>query len=152
VTVTFLWTHFNYPQRRQNPTHSPFRTDKHPSFSIYDEGRRFKDHGYEDHCGDSFNFYQLATGQDAHTAFEGFIELAGLGAELRKNKTKGNQFAGADTDPAKPADNAAENNGSAQSTGFDWKAYRRLSEAERERLSKWRGYSPEFVARLSVPT
>jgi hypothetical protein len=108
VTVTFLWTHFNYPQRRQNPTHSPFRTDKHPSFSIYDEGRRFKDHAYEAHRGDSFNSYQLAMGQDARTAFEGFIELAGLGAELRKNKTKGNQDQAGKSSAANPHANGQQ--------------------------------------------
>jgi bifunctional DNA primase/polymerase-like protein len=86
LTVDRLWEHFGYSQRWTNPTHSPFREDKHPSFSVYDQGRRFKDHGCSEHRGDSFDFYQLATGQDAHAAFKEFVELAGLGDELKGDK------------------------------------------------------------------
>jgi hypothetical protein len=84
VTVERLWDHFGYPERNGNPVCSPFREDKHPSFSIYDQGRRFKDHGasWSEHRGDSFDFYQLATKQAAKTAFKAFVELAGLGHEL----------------------------------------------------------------------
>ena len=88
LSVDWLWNHFGFPERgKANPTASPFRTDNtqgHPSFSIYDEGRRFKDHNsaYSQHRGDSFDFYQLATGQDSHQAFKPFVELAGLGREL----------------------------------------------------------------------
>jgi hypothetical protein len=45
LTVEWLWAHFGYEPRIGNPVRSPFREDKHPSFSIYDQGRRFKDHG-----------------------------------------------------------------------------------------------------------
>jgi hypothetical protein len=93
LTVDKLWSHFGFPERRTNPVASPLRTDNakgHPSFSVYDQGRRFKDHNaaYEQHRGDSFDFYQLALGLDAHGAFEEFVELAGLGAELFKNQPK----------------------------------------------------------------
>jgi hypothetical protein len=72
LTVNGLWQHFGFTDRgNANPVASPFRTDNtpgHPSFSIYDEGRRFKDHNaaYEGHRGDSFDFYQLKTGEDSH--------------------------------------------------------------------------------------
>jgi hypothetical protein len=88
LTVDGLWQHFGFTDRgNANPVASPFRTDNtpgHPSFSIYDEGRRFKDHNaaYEGHRGDSFDFYRLKTGEDSHQAFKGFVELAGLGHEL----------------------------------------------------------------------
>jgi Bifunctional DNA primase/polymerase, N-terminal len=88
LSIDKLWTHFGYPERgRRNPVRSPFREDKIPSFSIYDQGRRFRDHGDGSH-GDSFNFYQLAKGQTAKEAFVGFVELAGLGTEFAKNKPK----------------------------------------------------------------
>jgi hypothetical protein len=88
VTVEWLWAHFNYPERPRNPVCSPFRDDDHEaSFSIYDEGRRWKDHGTGD-GGDSYNFYQRATGLDKRQAFVPFVELAGLGHELRKNQKK----------------------------------------------------------------
>jgi putative DNA primase/helicase len=84
LSIDFLWKHFGFHERRGNPTNSPFREDRKPSFSIYDDGLHFKDHGTGEQ-GDSFDFYQLATKQDASAAFVAFIELAGLGEELRRN-------------------------------------------------------------------
>jgi hypothetical protein len=85
LSIDFLWKYFGFPERRGNPTHSPFREDKDPSFSVYDDGLHFKDHGNGDQ-GDSFDFYQRAMRQDASQAFIGFIELAGLGEELHRNR------------------------------------------------------------------
>jgi hypothetical protein len=51
---------------------------------VYNEGRRWKDHGTGDH-GDSFDFYQRATKSNASAAFVAFIEFAGLASELKKN-------------------------------------------------------------------
>jgi hypothetical protein len=82
LSIDLLWRHFGFPERTGNPVCSPFREDNHPSFSIYDQGRRFKDHGCAPHRGDSFNFYQLAVGKDSHQAFPAFVELAGLANEL----------------------------------------------------------------------
>jgi hypothetical protein len=91
VTVDRLWEHFGFkPRGRANPVCSPFRDERNPSFSVYDEGRRWKDHGNGDR-GDSFDFYQRATNQDASAAFVAFIEFAGLGAELKKNQSEVNK-------------------------------------------------------------
>jgi hypothetical protein len=65
--------------------HSPLRKDdENPSFSIYADGRRAKDHG-TGWDGDSFDFYQACTGKSAKEAFRPFVELAGLGSELSNN-------------------------------------------------------------------
>jgi CHC2-type zinc finger protein len=86
VTVDQLWQHFGFkPRGRANPVCSPFRDERHPSFSVYDEGRRWKDHGTGE-GGDAFDFYQRATGKSAKDAFVEFIEFAGLGAELEAKK------------------------------------------------------------------
>jgi hypothetical protein len=82
LSIDKLWEYFNYPARNGNPVCSPFREDRTPSFSVYDEGRRWRDHGNDEH-GDSFDFYQRAKGQDSKSAFVGFIEMAGLGGELK---------------------------------------------------------------------
>ena len=88
LDINFLWSHFGYPDRQgRNPVASPFRTDNtkgHPAFSVFDQGRAFKDHNasYPLHRGNSFAFYQLATGQDPKTAFVPFVTLAGLRDEL----------------------------------------------------------------------
>jgi putative DNA primase/helicase len=91
LSIPWLWDHFGYPPRTANPVDSPFRNDNtpgHPSFSIYENDSRFKDHNsaYPEHRGDSFDFYALAVGQDLKTAFKGFIELAGLGHEWREKE------------------------------------------------------------------
>ena len=89
LTIEALWDHFNYGPRRGNPIKSPFREDKHPSFSIYtddkDGKQKWKDHA-TDEGGDAFDFYQRATNKSAKDAFAKFIELAGLGAELTTKK------------------------------------------------------------------
>jgi hypothetical protein len=95
LTVDWLWNHFGFPDRgKANPVASPFRTDNtegHPSFSVYDQGRRFRDHNssYGHHRGDSFDFYQLATRTKPKEAFEEFVRLAGLGTQLHKGKDTG---------------------------------------------------------------
>jgi hypothetical protein len=94
VSVDRLWQHFNYSVRSRNPICSPFREDRSPSFSIYDEGRRWKDHGTGEH-GDSYDFYQLATGLDERGAFVSFVELAGLGHELREARRQRKRANGA---------------------------------------------------------
>jgi hypothetical protein len=98
LSIDNLWAHFNYPARSGNPVCSPFREDRAPSFSVYDEKRRWKDHGNGDH-GDSFDFYQHATGQDAKSAFKEFVKLAGLGDELRKQSKRTKRSAEADEKP-----------------------------------------------------
>jgi hypothetical protein len=94
LSIDLLWTYFGYQQRLGNPTNSPFREDNRPSFSIYDDGRHFKDHGNGDQ-GDTFDFYQRATKHNACQAFPGFVELAGLGSELggRQKSTHNNKGA-----------------------------------------------------------
>jgi putative DNA primase/helicase len=88
LSVAYLWDHFGYSDRgNRNPVRSPWHPDDvDTSFSIYDESRRFKDHdpGRPDERGDSFNFYCLARGLSASDAFKPFVELAGLGDELRE--------------------------------------------------------------------
>jgi 5S rRNA maturation endonuclease (ribonuclease M5) len=42
--------------------HSPFRDDTKPSFSVYSQGRRFRDHANDEHRGDCIDFYGFATG------------------------------------------------------------------------------------------
>jgi hypothetical protein len=89
VTVDQLWEHFGFkPRGRANPVCSPFRDERHPSFSVYDEGRRWKDHATGE-GGDAFDFYQRVTKQNASASFVAFIEFAGLASELKAKKTTG---------------------------------------------------------------
>lgn len=87
LPIPVLWNHFGYGERTSNPTNSPFWVDVHPSFSIFNDDEKWKDHGTGD-GGDSYDFFQRATDRDSREAFAPFVELAGFGAELRRNRTK----------------------------------------------------------------
>lgn len=91
LSIDQLWAHFGYPERHRNPVRSPFHPDdREKSFSVFKDGRCFKDHdpAYEAHKGDSFDFYKLASGQSGNEAFESFVVLTGLTDELAKEKER----------------------------------------------------------------
>jgi hypothetical protein len=97
LPLPVLFKHFGFPEILLDAngcclTNSSFRTDENPSFSIYENGTKWKDHG-TDQQGDGFDFYQQATGKSASGAFRDFIVVAGLGDQLRRTHKK----------PAEPA-------------------------------------------------
>jgi hypothetical protein len=97
LLLPVLFKHFGFPEILLDAngcclTNSPFREDKRPSFSIYENGTKFKDHG-TGWQGDGFDFYQHAAGKDASQAFKDFVILAGLRDQLRSARRK----------PAEPA-------------------------------------------------
>src|SRR5258708_19320344 len=70
---------------------SPFRAEKRPSFSVHENGQRWKDYG-TDKGGDVFDFYQEATGCDNKEAFKSLkkmIDGGTIGANpvIRAQKT-----------------------------------------------------------------
>jgi hypothetical protein len=78
LPIPVLWQQLGLPGRVTNNcvVRSPLRDDdRHPSFSIFDNGRKFKDHG-RGWSGDSFTLYQLLTGMDAKSAWRPFVKLA----------------------------------------------------------------------------
>lgn len=59
LSIPEAWKLLDLPGEPGKCCHSPFREDKHPSFSVFADGRRFHDHA----CGDSgsvLDFIQLA--------------------------------------------------------------------------------------------
>ncbi len=56
---------------------SPFRQDANPSFSVYDNGRKFKDHATSE-SGDAIDFYCRAKGCDTKTALMELASWAGV--------------------------------------------------------------------------
>lgn len=78
LRIPDLWAMLNLPgDCRNNPCHSPFyeRTSR-PAFSIFDDGRAFKDHR-TDAKGSAVDFLILATALSRSAACVKFIELAG---------------------------------------------------------------------------
>jgi hypothetical protein len=97
LPIPVLFKHFGFPEIVLDAngcclTNSQFRKDENPSFSIYENGTKWKDHGTGQQ-GDSFDFYQHATGKSASGAFRDFIVVAGLGDQLHSTHKK----------PAEPA-------------------------------------------------
>ena len=79
IRIPDLWSHMKLignPPKSDGVTCSPFREDSSPSFSIFDDGRRFKDHGTGE-AGDAITFYSLACcGIDNRQATKEFMNLA----------------------------------------------------------------------------
>ncbi len=58
--VQAAWLDEGFPKPRSwRNCNSPFRDDSHPSFSVFDDGRKWKDHGTND-SGDVFDFIAKA--------------------------------------------------------------------------------------------
>ena len=78
LTIPMLRALLNLPgECRSNPCHSPFyERGSKPSFSIFNDGRAFKDHRTGDE-GSAVDFLILATGLSKSAACVKFIELAG---------------------------------------------------------------------------
>jgi hypothetical protein len=63
---------------------SPLRdNDRHPSFSIFDDGRRYKDHGTGE-SGDSFDFFKAVKKLNGKEAYRPFLEVAGVTESLHR--------------------------------------------------------------------
>jgi hypothetical protein len=70
-TIPMLWRMFNLRGDPGSPCHSPFREDRSPSFSVFDEGRRWIDHATAER-GDAVDFLAKIKGI---SKAEAFIEL-----------------------------------------------------------------------------
>src|SRR5437016_5755270 len=73
-TIPALWRMFNLRGDPGSPCRSPFREDRSPSFSVFDDGRRWIDHATAER-GDAVEF--LAKIKGIPNA-EAFIELLRL--------------------------------------------------------------------------
>ena len=72
-----IWSAFDLPGQPGKSCKSPFRKDNHPSFSVYDEGRRWKDHATSD-GGDVIEFVKHALDGSHKDAREWFCERLGI--------------------------------------------------------------------------
>ena len=77
LTIPELWAMLGLPGKPGRSCRSPFREDRNPSFSIYDDGRKWKDHG-SDGGGDAVDFLARALNLSNENACRKLIELAGV--------------------------------------------------------------------------
>lgn len=76
LTIPDVWATLNLPGTPGKSCKSPFREDQRPSFSVYDEGRRFKDHATGE-AGDVLDFVKLALQCDTKAAVQWLRERDG---------------------------------------------------------------------------
>jgi hypothetical protein len=75
LTIWDLAERLSLTLRRKNPCESPFERQKTPSFSVYEDGKKFNDFSNSEHRGDVFDFYRIATGCDHKQAFLALKEI-----------------------------------------------------------------------------
>jgi hypothetical protein len=76
LRIPDLWPLLNLPGKPKVSCKSPFRDDKHASFSVSRDGLLFNDFTTGE-AGDAIDFLQLASGFSKEAACKRFIELAG---------------------------------------------------------------------------
>ena len=75
LTIPALWARLDLPGSPKVSCKSPFREDKHASFSVSKCGKLFNDFTTGE-AGDAIDFLQLATGLSPEAAFTKFLEMA----------------------------------------------------------------------------
>jgi hypothetical protein len=83
LTIPDLWQRLDLPGQPKTSCKSPFREEKHASFSVSTDGQLWNDFGTNE-GGDAVDFLRLATGLSPEAAFKKFIELAGGGTHDAK--------------------------------------------------------------------
>ena len=76
LSIPSLWARLDLPGSPKTACRSPFREDKHGSFSVSKDGRLFNDFA-TGAAGDAITFLQMATGLSIEAATVRFIEMAG---------------------------------------------------------------------------
>jgi hypothetical protein len=77
LSIPALWHLLDLAGKPGKSCKSPFREDRNPSFSIYDDGRKWKDHGSDD-GGDAVDFLARALNLSNEDACRKLLELAGV--------------------------------------------------------------------------
>jgi len=86
-TIDHVWLMCGITGEPKRSCRSPFREERTPSFTIYEDGRKWKDHG-GDCGGDVIEFVKVATGKDYPEVREWFREALGKPLPLPQTVTK----------------------------------------------------------------
>lgn len=80
MSVLELWQRLdlpNCPSRSGITVKSPFREENNGSFSVYEDGNKWKDHATGD-GGDIYDFYQIATQCSEEASYKAVAGMAGM--------------------------------------------------------------------------
>ena len=86
ITIADLWTRLRLPGKPGANCRSPFREDKHPSFAIYADGRRYHDHGTGED-GDAADFLAAACKASRAEGCRLLIAMAGTSGKTPGSAT-----------------------------------------------------------------
>ena len=120
--------------------HSPFRQDSKPSFSIFADGKRWKDFGTGE-SGSVVDFVGLAQGLSVKDACEAVIRLAGTGS----TQTTSSNYPAPKLSTAKRTAHPWSSVETVWNEGHAWLAGN--SETQ-ERMAKWRGWPVHWIEKL----
>ena len=83
LTVYDIAKHLGIPLIHKNPQRSPFRQDRHPSFSVFNNGKKWKDHATGE-SGGIVDFYRMARPVSRDQAFREIINIFGTQCHSRR--------------------------------------------------------------------
>lgn len=132
LRIPELWRLLGLPGEPAKSSRSPLRADDtNPSFSVFNDGLLWKDHGTGEH-GDAIDLLARARNLSLKDAIAEFKRLAGV----------------ADAAPAAPP---SRSNPLPQTPSLDWSdCVAAFTPEHQAKLAAWRGYSAEFVASLQA--
>ncbi len=131
LRIPRLWEFYGLPGHPGTSCRSPLRPDENPSFSVYDDGRRWKDFG-TDEGGDAADFVGRVEGLDKGAAARRLIALHR--GELARGHGGNAMVRCADTDNTSSADAREERTRKRAS----WPVIRDLRDDERRQLADLR--------------
>ena len=134
LTIHELWAMLRLPGKPGRSCRSPFREDRHASFSIYDGGQRWKDHA-TGVGGDAVDFLALALNLSNEDACRKLIELAGVCPFPSERASLGNFVRSHDAEEEEKARKRKK-----------WPSFQQPSADEIEAISELRGLSVEGVS------
>jgi hypothetical protein len=139
LNIYDVWQLLGLEGKPRRSCRSPVRQDKHPSFSTYAQGRRFKDHATGE-GGDAADFCAYVRSLSREDGARLLIDLAGT--RRPQDQKSANTSAKATNrepyDPLKDQEKAGQRNA--------WLTFETPTSAEIEAIARLRGLSPEGVS------
>lgn len=132
LTIPSLWARLDLPGKPGTSCCSPFREDRKPSFSVYDNGRKWKDHATGE-GGDAADFLAHALNVSPEEGCRKLIEFAG-GHRIPFHAPRPIPLAAAAVDSKRTAKRAG------------WPPFEKPTGAEVSAIAELRGLSVEGVS------
>ncbi len=81
LSIHQLWTHFQLSGKAMKSCRCLWRPDRHPSFSVFHNGTKWKDHGTGE-AGDTLDFFHRVSGLSEPDACREFLRMGSGGYSL----------------------------------------------------------------------